>query len=301
MIEITDQYRNSVLSALERARGNYDGSDAAFAKKYGINKSVYSTLKSGDIAGKLSSARWLELGRLLGVRPDERKWNMARTDVYNIIEERVLFCKEYSKSRMFVDECAIGKTYAAKYLARTVKNCFYIDATQCRSKGAFIRTLARVVGADTVGTMEEVEDAVKYVLMVLPKPVVIIDEAGALSHTSLEVLHGLWNGTENSCGWFLLGADGLRTKLQNGKNRSKKTSYKELFSRFSSRYESIVPSGREDRLAFFRKLISDVLYANVDDSDLVAKVTNRCLQTDSSEAETGLRRAESLLILSMEH
>ena len=95
MIEITENFKANVLSALSVARENYSGSDAAFAKKYGINKAVYAELKQGITEKKLSAPKWLELGRALDVSPNERKWNMARTDVFDTIEEEVLFCKEF--------------------------------------------------------------------------------------------------------------------------------------------------------------------------------------------------------------
>ena len=44
MIELTEEYKVKVLSALADARERYDGSDSNFAKKYGINKSVYLSL-----------------------------------------------------------------------------------------------------------------------------------------------------------------------------------------------------------------------------------------------------------------
>ena len=45
MIELTEDFKVKVLAALTEARDRYDGSDANFAKKYGINKTVYSSLK----------------------------------------------------------------------------------------------------------------------------------------------------------------------------------------------------------------------------------------------------------------
>lgn len=297
MIEITDEFKAKVLDALAEARACYDGSDANFAKKQGINKTVYSGLKNGDTDKKIGPGKWLELGRSLGVSIGERKWNMARTDVFNMIEEDIVFCKEFSKSMMFVDECAIGKTYSARYLSRTLKNCFYIDATQCRQERSLIRALTKAVGGELEGTLDDAKASAKYILNILPRPIVIIDEAGALSYSSLLLLHEFWNGTQDSCGWYLMGADGLRTKLQKGKGTSKKQSYKELFSRFSSKYNHIVPCGSDDREAFFRNLIETVLEVNIKDKRKINKIVNACLATDSQEAETGLRRAETLLIL----
>lgn len=302
-IETTREYRQKVLEALEEARKRFSGSNGEFAKKYGLHPSIYSEIVKGKITAdterKIGDARWLAVGRLLGVAASERAWRMARTDVFNMIEQYVDFCKEHSKAMMFVDECAIGKTYSALYLSRNRKNCFYLDATQCRSRRSFILHLARCIGADE-GTTEEMEDSIKYALCNIPYPVVIIDEAGALSYAALESLHGLWNGTENLCGWFMMGSDGLRTKLQNGKGRSRKNSFKELFSRFSSKYYSIVPTGKDDRLLFYRRLITDVLSVNVNDMQIVKKVVNMCLDTHGDTLETGLRRAESALILMQE-
>ena len=292
MIELTEEFKTKVLAALGEARERYDGSNANFAKKYGINKSVYSVLKKGDTVKMLSAGKWLELGRLLGVSLNERQWNMARTDVFTMIEEDVLFCKEFSKSMMFVDECAIGKTYSARYLSRTLKNCFYIDATQCRQERSLIRAIAKAVGGELDGTLEEIKESAKYILNILPHPIVIIDEAGALSYSSLLLLHEFWNGTQDTCGWYMMGSDGLRTKLQKGKGSSKKQSYKELFSRFSSKYNHIVPDAPADREAFFRSLIGTVLSVNIKDKRKINKIVNMCLATDSQEAETGLRRAK---------
>jgi hypothetical protein len=300
MIEITENFKANVLSALNVARENYSGSNAAFAKKYGINESVYCELKKGNITKKMSAARWLNVGRMLDVSPDERRWNMARTDVFDVIEEQVLFCKEYGKSRMFVDECAIGKTYSALYLSRTLKNCFYVDCSQCKKANELIRVLARCIGLDAGGTIYDTKENIKYALKAMPKPLVIIDEAGDLKHEAFMVLKEFWNATDGCCGWYMMGADGLRTKIQYGKDRSKKEGYKELFSRFNSKYGSIVPTGKEDKMAFYRKLIGDVLSVNVSDPQLIGKIIRQCLATDSNGDETGLRRAESLLILNQQ-
>lgn len=300
MIEITEDFKANVLKALSVARENYSGSNAAFAKKYGINESIYVELKKGNIEKKMSAAKWLNVGRMLDVSPSERHWNMARTDVFDTIEEQVLFCKEYGKSRMFVDECAIGKTYSALYLSRTLKNCFYIDCSQCKNQNELIRALARCIGAEGGGTLYDMKETIKYMLKAMPKPLVIIDEAGDLEHKAFMVLKEFWNATDGCCGWYMMGADGLRTKIQYGKDKSRKEGYKELFSRFNSKYGSVVPTGKEDKMAFYRKLIGDVLSVNVADAKVIGKIIRQCLATDSADDETGLRRAESLLILNQQ-
>ena len=111
MIELTADYKERVVQALMSARENYSGSDSDFSRKWGIDKTVYSRLKKGYQDGLLSVGKYIELGMELNVSARERKWNMVRTEVFNLIEAEVKFCKAYSKGKIFVDKCAIGKTY----------------------------------------------------------------------------------------------------------------------------------------------------------------------------------------------
>ncbi|MFV0584993.1 MAG: AAA family ATPase [Parabacteroides gordonii] len=297
MLEITENFKDRVAEALFAARNNYDGSDANFAKKHSINASIYSRIKKGEREKVIRPEQWLNLGRLLDVSPTERRWNMVRTEVFNIIEEEILFCQAFHKSKVFVDACAIGKTYSAKYLSRTLKNCFYVDASQCKTKILFARALAKCVGADSSCTFAETKENIKYYLKAISNPIVIIDEAGDLDYESLVDLKEFWNATDGICGWYLMGADGLRTTIEKG-IRSKKGSYRELFSRFSDKFSSAVPTGGKERIAFYRQLITDVLSVNMTNKSKLPTIVNKCLSTDIQEGEaTGLRRAESLLIL----
>lgn len=294
-MELTTDFREKVRVAMLDARGNFDGSDAMFAKQHGINGSVFSRLKSGDTDRLLSDAQWLNIGRRLGVTMQNRSWNMARTDVFDVIEEEVRFCKEWSKARIFIDDCGIGKTFAAKYLSRNLKNCFYMDASQAKTRSKFIRLLARTLGVDVNGTLVDVLDSIKYYLTTLSKPVVIIDEAGDIDYAAFLEIKALWNATENVCGWYMIGADGLGAKIERG-IVNRKVGYREIFSRFSERFSRVSPVDKTDRQHFYRKLITDVLSANTEDKTIIPEIVKKCLiQVDGKIG--GLRRAESLLIL----
>lgn len=297
MLEITTDFRNRVAAALLDARDNYDGSDAAFAKKHSINASIYSRIKSGEREKVIKPEQWLNLGRLLDVSPDERRWNMARTEVFNQIEEEVKFCQAFHKSRVFVDDCAIGKTYSAKYLSRTLKNCFYVDASQSKTKILFARSLAKCIGVDSSGTYADVKQNIKYYLNAIPNPIVIIDEAGDIEYPAFVDLKEYWNATDGSCGWYMMGADGLEKKIKEG-IKHKTPSYREIFSRFSDKFSFSVPKGKQEKIGFYRQLITDVLSVNMTDKAKLPSIVNKCLLTDNEKGEaTGLRRAESLLIL----
>lgn len=300
MLVLTNEQKLRILDALLKNRETYGGNDKQFATRWGINAQVYSTVqKHRDVSKKISDAKWAEIAWKLSVPLEERKWNTVRTKVFSRIEEDVLFCKAYGKSRMMVDECAIGKTHTAEYLSRTLDNCFYVDCSQCPGKTEFIRSLATAIGADASGRLTDVKGSIKYMLKAIAKPIVILDEAGDLDYPAFKLLKEFWNATRDCCGWYMMGADGLRTKIDNGMTKTKMPGYRELFSRFSSKFDHVVPRDAREKMDFYRELVTVVIQANEADANIVKRVANRCMLTDSDVKETGLRRAESLLILEL--
>lgn len=295
MLKLSKEFKQRVFEAILEARKHFDGSDSAFSKKMGFSGAIFSRIKKGERDRLLSDGQFITLGRELEVSMTKRKWNAARTDVFAVIEEDILFCKQFAKSRICVDDCGIGKTFTARYLSRTLDNCFYIDASQCKTKQLFIRMLAKTVGVDSTGIYSEVKANFKYYIKMLTNPVIIVDEAGDLEYPAFLELKELWNATENHCGWYMIGADGLRAKITMGMYH-KKEGYKEMFSRFSERYTTVVPIDKSEKLKFYRKLITDVLNANMEDKKDLDAIVKRCL-TNTDDHISGLRRAESLLIL----
>lgn len=293
-MELSQDFKTQVLNELIATRGNYGGSDATFAKQWGINPSVWSRLKNGEMDGLIKDFAWLNLGRQLGISSNNTNWNIVRTDVFKAIEEDILLCKEHSMSLMFVDECEIGKSETAKYLAKTVKNCFRIDCSIAKTKSRFIREFGRVLGLETGGRIGDLTDSIKYALNNLEKPVVIFDEAGDLDYSAFLEIKSFWNATELNCGFYMIGADGLRKKIDKG-IASKKVGFRENFSRFGSKYMSVVPTNREDKIAFYKKLIKDVLDANMSNKSDIPQIINKCLASDLDGHHAALRRAKNLL------
>jgi len=294
-MEITNLFKDAVVKELLAQRDNFGGSDAQFARSMDINPSVFSRLQKGEREKLLSNSDWLRLGRELRVSLSDRKWNPVETDVFMQIREEVLFCKQHSKSRIFVDNCGIGKTFTLKYLSKTVKNCFYVDCTQCKTKNELIKALARAVGVELKGKIYEIKENTKYYLSLLDEPVVELDEAGALEKEALGLVQEYWNATEGFCGWYMVGANALRNKIAKGVSKDKDY-FAELFSRFSENFSSIVPTEKHEKYSFYEKLIRDVLSANITDKSQLNTLVKKSL-VDINGSISGLRRAESLLIL----
>lgn len=297
-MQLSTEFKNKVVAQLLEARTKFGGSDAAFAKQYDINGSVFSLIKNGKpLEGLLRDSQWLQIGRVLGVTLAARKWNMVRTEVFNTIEQEVIFCKENSKSRILVDDTDIGKTFSAKYLSKSLQNCFYLDCSQAKSKQHFVRTLAKVIGVDNNGKFVDVKANIKYYLQLLERPVIIIDEAGDLDYGAFLELKEFWNATENCCGWYMMGADGLRAYLARG-IKNQRVGFREIFSRYGNKYGRVTPIDNNERVNFYRTLLTQVVSANATSDVDVKGIVNRCLAKDSEGHIGGMRRAESLLILS---
>ena len=288
-MNLTNEFKAKVRVAILEKRQNYGGSDADFSKSLGINNAVFSRLKAGETEKILSDTVWITLGRVLQVKVFEDNWKVARTSVYTEIEDNLNFCKELSRSMVLVDDCGIGKTFCTKHIIRKMKNTFYVDCSQAKSKQLFIRLLAKTVGIDNQGKYYDVLANLKYYITTLEKPLIILDEADDLEYTAFLELKGIWNGTDGVCGWYMMGADGLRDKIDRG-IKNKKVGFAEIFSRFSDEFIKLVPNGKADRQAFYSELIGAVASANISDQSKIKPLVNKCIGK-----ETTLRYLETLI------
>lgn len=289
---ITTQYRENVRTALLERRPNFGGTDAQFAKIYGLSGSIFSRLKKGETESIISDSMWIQIGRELEITSKKLNWKVVRTKVYTEIEDSINFCQQKSTSVVLVDDCGIGKTFSAKSIVKTLKNAFYVDCSQAKSKQQFVKLLAKTIGLDNKGKYIDVKANVKYYLNELDQPIIILDEAGDLEYTAFLELKEFWNATDGFCGWYMMGADGLQSKIIKGIN-SKKVGFAEIFSRFSDEFVRVTPNGVDDKKAFRNELLYQVASANYTGTEPVAKLVKQCL-----DKNTTLRYLDTLIKLS---
>lgn len=268
-------FKNKVREAILKDRENYGGNDVEYAKKLGIDKAIYNRMKKGETEKLISDTKWLIIANDLGVKLREDNWKIARTQIYSEIEDNLAVCKETGMSMILVDDCGIGKTFCAKHIVRQMKNAFYVDCSQAKTKQQFIRLLAKTIGVDNTGRYTDVKTAIKTYLIYLEKPLIVLDEAGDLDYNAFLELKELWNAAPRQCGWYMIGADGLRAKIDRGIS-CKKVGYAEIFDRYSN-YVKLVPTGTDDKEQFYKKLIGDVAYVNVEDKEIVGSLIATCM------------------------
>ncbi|WP_286755469.1 AAA family ATPase [Roseivirga sp. UBA838] len=296
-IEIKDRIVETALSHREQ----FTGSDSSFAKTLGINQAVFNRLKNGEREGLLKDSKWLELAEKYDISLTKKQWNIVKTDVFKTILEDVQNCQRLGISLMFADECEIGKTTTLKWISRNVKNAIYVDCSQARTKTKFLRTFAQAVGVDPQGKISELASLIKRQLCLLSAShsvVVLLDEAGDIDTNTRIECKGIWNYCDEMghVGWYAAGADSLEHNISRG-IANKKLGMREWFSRFGSRYNKIVPPGKEEKELFYKKLISDVLKGNIQNKDQIGTWTNKAIKSDLVNHYGGLRRAKYTVLL----
>lgn len=239
-MQLSNELKERTLTAILADRANYP-SDSKHATAIGISSSVYSTIKKGKLDKQLSDSAWLSLARRLNVPlRGEIEWKVAKTDTYSYITSQLEACQERSLSALLCDIPNIGKTFSARHYARTHKHVVYIDCSQTKTKVRLVRSIAIGFGLDAKGRYEEVYADLVYYLKGLHQPLIILDEAGDLQYEAFLELKALWNATERACGWYMMGADGLRAKIERSIDCCK-VGYTELFSRFGDAYRKVTP------------------------------------------------------------
>lgn len=271
---ITEAQKKKILDAVRTDRSNYP-SDAKHAASLGISTSVYSGIKNGQTEKALSDGNWIGIARRLNVslRPG-MEWKAAKTPTFQFITTQLELSQQSSLSAILVDIPNIGKTFTAKYYVRTHKNAVYIDCSQVKTKLKLVRKIATEFGVDSKGRYTDIYDDLVYYLRSMENPLIILDEAGDLQYEAFLELKALWNATERCCAWYMMGADGLKEKI----NRSiecKKVGYTEMLSRYGDRYSKVTPDDSKERSKFLNAQARIVAKVNAPEGADVDNIVRR--------------------------
>lgn len=265
---ITEDFKKQIVTELKQRRGNFTGSNAQFAVSLGINAAQYSRINNGDVEKVLSDSNWIHLGRLANLRPNQpQQWKTAKTPFFNYVMTQLEFCQQNNSSRILCDMPDIGKSYTGIYYAKASKNTVYIDASQVKSKQKFVREIAKGFGLDYDKKYCDVYGDLVYYLQGLDNPLIIADEIGDLEYAAFLELKALWNATERCCAWYVMGADGLKHKMQLGINHQK-VGYAELFSRWGNCFQRVSPEDDKNMKEFKAYHAAMIIKANYNGGDV---------------------------------
>jgi hypothetical protein len=270
---MTAEVKNKIVAGLKQQRSLFPGSDRGFATKIGLNAAQWSRIAAGNFFQVVSDGAWVSLARIAEVDlKGNSKWVTAKTPVYNTITAQLKKCQEKSISAIFCDDAGIGKTYTARSYVRENKNAVYVDCSQVKTRQKLVRQIAREFGVEHTGKYSNVYgDLCYYITSAAHNPLVILDEAGDLDYNAFLELKALWNATENACGWYMMGADGLKEKIRRS-IEYKKVGYTEIFSRYGKKYQRVTPAGAEEQMAFNMTQATMIIKANAPEGADIQKI-----------------------------
>ncbi len=278
---ITNELKTRIIEKLAQSREMFSGSDAKFSVSLGINNAQYSRIKNGDTEKVLSEAQWISIARRLGVSlTNAPEWKTANTPVFQFITIQLEMCQTRSFSAILCDLSDIGKTFTAVHYAKTHKNVVYVDCSQVKSKQKLIRYIAKEFGVGSTGKYADVYEDLVFYLKTISTPLIILDEAGDLQYEAFLEIKALWNATELTCGFYMMGADGLKEKMHRSIN-SKKVGYTEIFSRFGKRYGKVVPVSREESEKMLQASAAMIIKANSGEGTDVNRLLKSTLGEDN--------------------
>lgn len=240
-------------------------SQAKFAKSNDFNPADISNLRGKTWITQqtlIGDSKWVKFARFVGYnRKSELTWNTANTRVKLEIDSQLTACKSYAFTAILCDNAGIGKTYACKEFAARNPNVYYIDCSNSRTRLRLIRAIGKAVGVDTNDRADEVFENAMYVLRMTNNPLVIFDEVGDIDDKAFLELKRLYNNLEGICGFYLVGADGLKKKIERGE-AARKVGFTEIFSRFGKKFTKIMPIDPEELRDMLLTMTAELLTAN---------------------------------------
>jgi hypothetical protein len=258
---ITAEFKQKVLEAIADRKPNY-ASDAKMSVALGISAAQFSRIQKGELDKVLADAQWISIARFLDVNFGNRvHWVTAETETFKAVSYQLRACQDKSISLLLCDQAGIGKTYTARDYVKKSPNAVYIDCSQVKSKQQLVRQIAKEFGVAHTKRYADVYNDLVFYLKTLLNPLVILDEAGDLAYPAFLELKALWNATEYVCGWYMMGADGLKAKIES-QLRCQKVGYAEMFRRYGEKFQRITPQGKEERTSFMKHEMSLVAKAN---------------------------------------
>lgn len=291
---MTNEQKQKVVDAVKNDCKKFN-KQAEHARKLGISEAAYSSVFSAGKISSMSEKQWHEIAYILKVNlKSSIAWKQASTPTFDMIYSQLRKCQAENMSLVFCDNAGIGKTYTAERYAEDNREVALIDCSIHKTKRRFVFKIAQELGVPTTGHYTAVLDRLIYhINNIKEQPLIILDEAGDLASEAFLEIKSLWNATKENCGWYMMGAIGLKRRIEMGKS-SEKVGYEEIFDRYGAKYQSVT---QDERWA------GDINKFNALQIALVAKanVPGLSLQVVIAKADNSLRNVEKEVKKLIEH
>jgi len=172
------------------------------------------------------------------------EYRLICTENFNTVQA---LCSDAAKRHMMfglIGYTGAGKTTALNQYYLSSPNVYYVECKNIMNRKQFFASVLRELGVNAAGTVFDMVNRIIEEFNAKENPLLIIDEAGKLSHTLILDLHDLRNSTKNNLGIILSGCEYFKDNLETAVKRNKQ-GMPEFHSRVVSWQILTKPSRRE--------------------------------------------------------
>ena len=202
-------------------------SKADFAVKVGVSSATLSNIEN---------ERWEKVSEAMCKKIWSQLKKESTGNLYNTIdfESVCKLCESAQKHHLMIG--LIGDTGTGKTTSLTAysknRNVYRITFEKSMNPKQFFITVLKEMGVDFEGGVNAMINRLSEELNSKQSPLVIIDEAGKITHTIMLYLHDLREKTKNNCWYVLAGMPYFKTNLQKFSNKTKE-GYSEFYRRIN--------------------------------------------------------------------
>ncbi len=214
------------------------GAINAYCKLKSISKNELATQLdiSATTLSNIENENWKNI--------DQRMWQRIWNKVGRINQLELFTTKDYTATQNachfarnnalmvgLIADTGMGKTTALLSYSHR-KNTFYIKFDKTMRPRQFFAALLKEMGIAFEGNINEMVNRIADELNVMDNPLVIIDEAGKITHTMILYLQDLKDNTHLNCGYVLAGMPYFKSNLIKLSNKQKE-GYAEFYRRIN--------------------------------------------------------------------
>lgn len=174
----------------------------------------------------------------------DNEYRLIMTENFNTVQ--TLCSDAATRHLMFglIGYTGAGKTTALKQFWQTTPNVYYVECKNIMNRKQFFATVLKELGLNVAGTVFDMVNRIVDEFNAKENALLIIDEAGKLSHTLMLDLHDLRNATQDNLGIILAGCEYFKDNMETAVKRDKQ-GVPEFYSRIVSWQFLSKPSKRE--------------------------------------------------------
>lgn len=208
-MNMKEQIQQAVEKTLEHTP------QAQLARQLGVSDATVINIKRGNwelisdaMMGKIRS-----YFRLDG-------WQVRNTHNFAVIQKLCDDARQNKRMLAVAGYTGAGKTTALRHYAQSTAESYYMLATVLHTKRSFLESIARCMGITAPFNMAQLMAAIIEKLNTATEPVLIVDDAGKLSHSCLRLIQVIYDQTEHSAGIVLAGTEFLKEEIERASRRN---------------------------------------------------------------------------------